>query len=270
MHASQLEYQNLKPLLSSYEEKGRGESIAFLNWFLENIFRLEAVDADDAICDRPNDRGIDGIYVDHTMGTIFVLQTKLKQRVGTTGDAPLRELAGTVTQFDTANSVQALLDGGGNVELKTVLKRNNIKALVEKGYKVLGAFICNRNIDANGQEFINQTDNIVVFDPDRIASEFIDIDTIGGVDGDFVFDASYVAPMELQTGDVATSFILPVQALELVEMEGIDDGTLFSQNVRLSLGNTKVNKALSASVVDKAEHQNFPLYHNGVTILCES
>lgn len=269
MQADQLEYQNLKPLLAPFEEKGRGESIGFLNWFLENIFRLDAVEADDAICDRPNDRGIDGIYVDHTQECIFVLQSKLKQSKGTTGDAPLRELAGTITQLDSSDSVQSLLDGGGNLELKTVLVRNNIKGLVSKGYTVKGAFICNRILDANGQEFVDQTNNIQVFDPTRIASEFIDIETEGGVKGEFVFDASYVAPMALQTGDVATSYILPVQALELVNMEGIDDGTLFSQNVRLSLGNTKVNKALSESVSDQAEHQNFPLYHNGVTILCD-
>ena len=270
MQAEQFVYQNLKPLLSTYEEKERGESIAFLNWFLENIFRLEAIDADDAICDRPNDRGIDGIYVDHTMETILVLQSKLKQSAGSTGDAALRELAGTITQLDSAESVQALLDGGGNEELKAVLKRNNIRDLVAKGYKVIGTFVCNRNLDANGQEFVDQTDNIQVFDPLRISSEYIDIDKEGGVNGDFVFDASYVVPMELQTGDVATSYILPVQAIELVEMEGIDDGTLFSQNVRLSLGNTKVNKALGQSVGDIAEHQNFPLYHNGVTILCDT
>ena len=51
-------------------------------------------------------------------------------------------------------------------------------------------------------------------------------------------------------------------------MEGIDDGTLFSQNVRQSLGNTKVNRALKQSVLDDKQHQNFPLYHNGVTVLC--
>ena len=131
------------------------------------------------------------------------------------------------------------------------------------------AFVCNRNLDANGREFLNQSNNIEVYDPERIAAEFIDIETEGGVTGDFIFDASYVTPMTLQTGDVATTYILPVQALELVEMDGIDDGTLFSQNVRLSLGNTKVNKALGQSVSEQAEHLNFPLYHNGVTILCD-
>jgi hypothetical protein len=51
-------------------------------------------------------------------------------------------------------------------------------------------------------------------------------------------------------------------------MEGIVDGRLFEQNVRLALGNTKVNKGLRASIKDKSEHKNFPLYHNGINVLC--
>ena len=75
MDAKELEYSKLKPVLAPFEAKGRGESIAFLSWFLENIFRLDEVTADDAICDRPNDRGIDGIYVDHTLEEISVNKT---------------------------------------------------------------------------------------------------------------------------------------------------------------------------------------------------
>jgi len=40
--------------------------------------------------------------------------------------------------------------------------------------------------------------------------------------------------------------------------------------VRYSLGNTAVNKAITESVRQKPEHKFFPLYHNGVTIICES
>ena len=52
-------------------------------------------------------------------------------------------------------------------------------------------------------------------------------------------------------------------------MAGISDGRLFEQNVRLSLGNTKVNRSLRASIKKKSEHSNFPLYHNGINVLCE-
>lgn len=240
MSPDDLKYESLQKILAVYEEKGRGESIAFLNWFLENIFRLDPVDADDAICDRPNDRGIDGVYVDHTKQEIIILQGKLKQRESTIGDAGLRELAGTISQFDTPQSVQALLDGGANQELKAALTRNNVKSLIENGYEVIGAFICNQALDANGMEFLDQDSSIRVYDRNLIASELIDIDREGGVKGTFSFDTSYVSPMVISTGTKAITYILPVQAVELVMLSGIDDGTLFSQNVRHSLGNTKV------------------------------
>jgi hypothetical protein len=51
-------------------------------------------------------------------------------------------------------------------------------------------------------------------------------------------------------------------------MSGIVDGSLFEQNVRLALGNTKVNKGLRKSIKNRDEHKNFPLYHNGINVLC--
>lgn len=269
MNAEELRYSNLKPVLAPFE-KGRGESIAFLSWFLENILRLDEVTADDAICDRPNDRGIDGIYVDHTLEEILVLQGKLKQRESSIGDASLRDLAGTLTQLEDSESVQALIDGGANEELKRILARHNVKDLVSKGYTVVGLFISNQPLDSNGKEFLDSHKALSVYDRHRIASEFINIEQDGGVSGSYYFDTSYVSPMVIKIGDYATTYVLPVQARELVGMNGIDDGTLFSQNVRQSLGNTKVNKALRSSVLESTEHDNFLLYHNGVNILCRS
>lgn len=263
-----LRYGNLTELIAPYSDKGRGESVSFLNWFLENIFRLDPIAADDSICDRPNDRGIDGIYADHDQEEIVVLQGKLRQKDTTVGDAPLRDLAGTLTQFRDRASVDALQDGGGNEELKKILIREHVADLVEKGYKVVGCFVTNLPLDVNGTEFLDQAGNIRAYDRTRICSEFIDIESEGGILESFTLDASYVEPMKIQTGGEAISYIFPARASELIRMSGIDDGTLFSQNVRLSLGNTKVNKSLQQSVKDKREHKNFPLYHNGITILC--
>lgn len=270
MKSEELNYSTLKKTIEPYDRKGRGESVAFLNWFLENIFRLDPIDADDSICDKPNDKGVDGIFVDHTQEEIIVLQSKLKQKESSIGDGSLREMAGTLTQFETEESIQSLLDGTANAELKRALNRNNVKSLHSKGYKIIGAFVCNQSLDASGQEFLRQCENIRVFDRERISSEFIDLDTEGGVRETFTFDASYVTPMVIKTGNKATTYIYPIPAIELIKLNGIEDGTLFSQNVRQSLGNTKVNKALKDSVQSEEEHENFPLYHNGITILCQT
>lgn len=79
MKPAELDYRNLQEILRLYSAKGRSESASFLNWFLENIYRLDETDADDAICDRPNDKGIDGLHVDHVNFEIHVFQGKVIQ-----------------------------------------------------------------------------------------------------------------------------------------------------------------------------------------------
>jgi hypothetical protein len=268
MKPDDLSYSNLKVTISAFEEKGREEARSFLNWFLENIFRLDPIEADDCICDKPNDRGIDAIYVDANLEEILVFQGKIRQKESSIGDAVLRELAGTMTQLETVPSIEALTAGGGNEDLKALLNRLKLSDRVAAGYRVIGVCVSNQPLDENGREFAAQHGRIRVYDRNRIASEFIDLETEGGVSEDFSFSLEYIEPLTLITGSGVVSYVLPVQAKELVRMSGIEDGSLFSQNVRQSLGNTKVNRAMRKSVEDKDQHQFFPLYHNGVTILC--
>jgi hypothetical protein len=74
-----LDYPRVLELLPAYQRKGLSESAAFLNWFLENIYRLDDTTAQDSICDAPNDKGIDGIYVDHAEQEVLFFQSKLRQ-----------------------------------------------------------------------------------------------------------------------------------------------------------------------------------------------
>jgi hypothetical protein len=53
-------------------------------------------------------------------------------------------------------------------------------------------------------------------------------------------------------------------------MEGISNGELFAWNVRQWLKKTKVNRDIERSIQNPAEHQYFPAFHNGLTILCKS
>jgi len=271
VHKADLKYESLQVVLKPFTEKGRGESIAFLNWFLENVFRLDTIAAEDAICDHANDKGIDGIVVDHTQEEVLILQGKLKQKQSTLGDKALRDLVGAIDQVKSEDAIQALLDGGAHADLKHLLVRLNVKDLIGKRYRIAGVFVTNIPLDQNGRDFLDarEEQDIRVYDCERIAREFVDIEQEGGVEGAYIFDASYVEPMIVQTGDRAVSYMLPIRAIELASMPGIDDGSLFSQNVRLSLGNTKVNKALRKSIEDSSEHENFLLYHNGVNILCK-
>jgi hypothetical protein len=117
MKDGDLEYAKMVATIKPYTDKGRPISIAFLNWFLEHIYRLDQVAAEDAICDKSNDRGIDGFYVDENQLEVHVLQSKTKQN-GTIGDKDLREFSGTLNQLRSSDALNAFLAGKVDQEIK--------------------------------------------------------------------------------------------------------------------------------------------------------
>ena len=54
-----------------------------------------------------------------------------------------------------------------------------------------------------------------------------------------------------------------------MQLQGISDQSIFDYNVRGALGNTKINKGIVRSIKDKSLHKQFPLFHNGITIVAE-
>ena len=150
MQANDLTYDGLKKLIEPYAHKGRSESASFLNWFLENVYRLGDVEADDAICDEHNDKGIDGIFVDDTAQEIHFLQSKITQKDGRTiGDADLKGFIGALDQFRTSESVEKVLGGNANEDLKRIIRRERIGQLVQDGYKIRPIYIGNLTKDKN-------------------------------------------------------------------------------------------------------------------------
>ena len=80
---------------AAHTAEGRAESRAFLAWFLEHYYRLEEPTAQDCVCDGPDDKGVDGIYVDDNLERVDILQARLVHNPSKTiGDRSLRELAG--------------------------------------------------------------------------------------------------------------------------------------------------------------------------------
>jgi hypothetical protein len=269
MKKESLEYNSLSILLAPYAHKGLSESASFLNWFLENIFRLDDVAAQDAICDKSNDKGIDGIYVDEFSEEILFFQAKIRQNpAATIGDVSLKEFSGSLAQFNSPSNIDKILSGNANPELKKLLISQNIKSHLEDGFSIKGVFLSNSDPDINTTQYINIHSDIRLYDREKICSEFVDLTLDSGVDTSFSFSCE-TSPLEFEVANLAKLFLFPASGAELVNLPGISDGQLFSQNVRLSLGNTDVNKAIMASLKKSAEHKKFPLFHNGITLLCD-
>lgn len=253
---------------------GRSERAVLLAWFLYNFFRLDKEEAIDAVCDQPNDKGIDGIYVDETSEEIWLFQSKFSPKNNQDqGDNDLRNFVGARQWFRNSEAVQALLDVKtvASMHLKGLVERSKLAEKLDAGYSINLLFVTNKIFDKNAQEYLD-----------------VNIGDLEGVDITGLFDKyTYVADKEIQTEEKVLrlennsriEYDLPngvkvklfaIQAKELLKLEGIQDKTLFSKNVRYGLGKTRVNKEIARTVADQAQHGNFFMYHNGITIVTGS
>jgi hypothetical protein len=207
--------------IKSYTNKGRPISIAFLNWFLEHIYRLEQVAAEDSICDKSNDRGIDRIYIDDNQLEIHVLQSKTKQS-GTTGDKDLREFSGTLNQLRTPDALDAFLSGKVDQEIKDKIVKLGIRSPLEKGYSLRGVLVTNVAIDANGQDVIKSDPSIIPFDRDAIIRSYVDLNVDGGIKQTYTFSIDG-SPLIFQAGTLAKVLVLFADGKEFAALPGIAD-----------------------------------------------
>jgi hypothetical protein len=105
----------------------RGESAAFLIWFLENFFRLETQDAIDSVCDQVNDKGIDGICVDDEEEIVYLFQSKFSPNNNQDqGDNDIRNFIGARQWFENEESVNFLLSSTASKDLKSLVTRSKI------------------------------------------------------------------------------------------------------------------------------------------------
>ncbi len=272
MQANELEFENLtQVVLKPYQKRAPDISAQFLRWILENIFRLDRQDADDACVDSKQDKGLDGIYVNDITETVHLFQVKTKQKdKATLGDTEIKEFYGSLSQFKSKASIDQIIQGNANEILKNVIRRTGIADKIDSGYKIEGVFCTNVTANDDARLFLATCpEDIVLYDSKKIANEYVEYAAGEGIKGEFKFNVSDTEVIKYKTSDSTTARIFLAEALQLTHLEGIQDGKLFERNVRLSLGNTKINKSLIESIRKKDEHKNFPLYHNGITLICE-
>lgn len=269
MEAEDLRHSKFFDVLEKhYSGRASDFSKRFLKWFLENIFRLDEFAADDACVDAKHDKGVDAVYVDNVSEVVYVIQAKTKTSdKATLGDSELKDFFGTLVQFDSSEKIEELAQETKNERLRQAITRNEVSEKVAAGYDVQGVFITNVLANDDAHNYIEKAEIIDLYDASEIAADYVDLEIDGGISEKFDFDVSDSDVIEYDAGGASTRIFL-ASALNLTKMKGISDGALFEQNVRLSLGNTKVNKSIKSSIREKKEHGNFPLYHNGLNVLC--
>jgi hypothetical protein len=260
-------YNRMREEVSEFSV-GRSESAAFLIWFLENFFRLETQDAIDSVCDQKNDKGIDGIYVDDEEEIVYLFQSKFSPNNNQDqGDNDIRNFIGARQWFENEESVNSLLSSTASKDLKSLVKRSKIAEKTQ--YRLVSVFVTNKSFNSHAKEYINVIEDLENYDCNDLFNKFTyfaDEENTFPPKELFVTNHSKI---EYNLPDGTISKVYSIKAKELIKLEGIQDRTLFYKNVRYGVGKTRVNKSIK-NTIDKAdEHNNFFLYHNGITIVCE-
>ncbi|MGP8198065.1 MAG: AIPR family protein [Limisphaerales bacterium] len=265
-----LKYPAILDLFPEHLDPKRTESASFLVWYLENYYRLDTVDAIDSVCDQKGDKGVDGIYINESEACVYVFQSRISQKAkSSVGDASLKEFQGTLSQFKDDVSIQNLLKSAGKADVANLIRRLDLVAK-RKTHTLKGIFLTNVDIDANGKAFINCAPELVFVGEQILQATYISDERNKVVATTAEFDVSGFSVSEYIVDAHTKSLIAPIKAAELTALRGIADQSLFDYNVRGSLGNTQVNRDIVSSIKDPGTHKLFPLFHNGITVICES
>lgn len=247
---------------------GRGESASFLIWFLENFFRLETQDAIDSVSDQTNDKGIDGIYVDDEDEIIYIFQSKFSPTDNQSqGDNDIRNFIGARQWFTDEGSVNNLLNSTASSDLKSLVKSTNVKE--KTNYKLISIFVTNKGFNTHAKEYIETVDDLETYDYHDLFDKYTYF-----ADEENTFPAKELfvtnhTKIDYSIPDGTITRVYSIKANELIKLEGIQDRTLFYKNVRYGVGKTRVNKSIKKTIDTPDEHNNFFLYHNGITIVCQ-
>lgn len=247
--------------------EGREESASFLIWFLENYFRLEHDDAVRAICDHTNDKGIDGICVDDEDEAIYLFQSKYSPNDNQDqGDNDIKKFVGAKQWFATEATVKDLLTSTASEELKSLIIDSNI--LEKINYRRISVFVTNKTFNEHATEYVGVAQDLEAYDINYLFEKytyFADQEiTFPAVD--LFLDNHTKLEYDLPPTKVR---VYAIRAKELLRLQGIQDRTLFYKNVRYGVGKTRINKDIRDTIEKVAEHRNFFLYHNGISIFCD-
>lgn len=263
-----LDYPEVLDLFKEHLVPGRAESASFLIWYLENYYRLDSLEAVDSVCDQRGDKGVDGIYVNDGDNTIDIFQSRLLQRKERTiGDTALKEFFGTLKQFESRESIGNLITSGGDAHVVRLVKQLDLMNKIET-HEMRGFFLSNVEIDENGVNYLKLNPKMYYVGKSGLLKTYISDRRTTPISAVAEFDISGLTSSEYVVDKDTKALIVPIKARELVKLNGIADQSLFAFNVRGPLGRTQVNKDIENSIKDAGKHKLFPLFHNGITIIC--
>src|SRR5262249_23997677 len=151
------EFKALESFVAPFEAKGRTNSAALLIWFLQTVYRLDDIEAEDAVCDRKHDDGFDAVLVNDQRREIVVFQAKRREKLpATLGDTDLKNFVGSLAHLKSQNSVGHLIKTTKNDQLARLLEKAQVAEKIASGYTVRPIFVANVASDYNATKYLPQ------------------------------------------------------------------------------------------------------------------
>jgi hypothetical protein len=264
----------LQEQILPYHIGNRTATTALLAWFIENVMREEPDRVEDAICDGGGDKGIDAMLFDEDSNELFVLQSKHRQSSKPTqGDGDLKAFMGVAAYFEGVDSIDRLLASSPNEELTNLIERLELRAKFDEAEPTVRLIVVtNAARDNSAKDYLKtirgKQPTIDLWDRPRLVEIARRTQRAGLLDAELTFHPAG-GIIETPLADGASMAVALVPATELVRLPGIENLTIFDLNVRLGLGNTKINRELRATIRSSDEHASFPAYHNGLTLFTD-
>jgi hypothetical protein len=244
----------------------------FVAWYLHRAHGVDPLAAVDAVTDGPDDKQIDGVFIDDECARVLIIQGKFYEGGTVTGEAVgecLRAIQGLKNLPDLQQAANSRL----------AVKIPDIQAALQNEYTITVELVTIGDIATNARQDIHSCQQ-------KLSTNGLSIEIIP-VDGKVLLDRYCQATQRAlpkinhefdlsaaQWGDPQvndTRCLLVVMPLtQAITIPGVDNGMLFRKNVRQALGKgTRVNRGLRTTL-QSDEIRDFFFYHNGITAICDS
>ncbi len=188
------------------------------------------------------------------------------------GDTDLKEFVGSAEWFSNPENIRSLMASNANAELKALAVRLELQKRIEEGYVVRQVFVTTRATDDNGRQYLGALEKtarrLEVWDRPLLIGVQQSLSRKTRVPGTHRF-TGVLQQFQYASEPGVRVLIAPVKASDIARMNGIEDRSLFSLNVRSGLGRTRVNRDLEKAIQEGVRHSQFVLFHNGLTITCK-
>jgi hypothetical protein len=257
---------------------------AFVQWFLQAFLVSDPEMAARSVTGVSHDKGVDGVYIDESLGQVSVLQGKLRQ-----GPKPPLESRSDVIAFaqlarkltESKHEFDAYLSGidPSVGKLLTEARHRIQRRHFELRLYYVTTGRCSAPLKSEAESEVAQAGavaSISVMDRSDILSLLIDY--LGGAAPpvpflDLPIDSRGIVASDgvvqrYDRGSGIESWILSMSGRDLASLYGKAGDRLFARNIRGFLGDTAINDGMLTTLVREADH--FWYFNNGVTLICDS